>query len=351
MLFGSEQNPKGPGWRRLRKVEKDLSGTRVNFMAPPLRQPIPCGFEAESQPNSFDLNDPSIYSLFGDFDSEKQIYDALIWRSGWNYTGRPILDGETLGHLIMALCVQELRDLPVNHSLFQRSEMIELAKRLHDVTDLGQHHDGHSEDRDPFDLTRYRWPNHLSPINCQWLDRNGREWLYFETQPLWDGPTKFYWLTPISHQRYIMAHFHVNRWLYNAGNPFREQRSPIDNYRELMENIMNTMVVDLSPTSKNEQQMLHTLAQDFPFYHCSEQLVDQAKHTLYMWSAKGYRNKSKPKDADHRAPKEEVAAFIDQRIQPRPLPGCLAIGPAFEQADLAPSSHEGRPNLKLAENK
>ncbi|MCX2806737.1 hypothetical protein, partial [Microbulbifer thermotolerans] len=88
---------------------------------------------------------------------------------------------------------------------------------------LGSYHRGHSEGYDPHDLTdflglnREQWPDYLGPINSQWLERNGSEWLYFEVQPLWGGSDKFYWLSPIGHQRCLLALFMVKRRIHNAG--------------------------------------------------------------------------------------------------------------------------------------
>ncbi|WP_295803258.1 hypothetical protein [uncultured Microbulbifer sp.] len=341
MLFGNEKHPKGPSWRRLYNVDKYLSGTHVQLKTPPIRPPIPDGIDPDSVPDEFDLSDPQIYELFGGQDKNKKqdLYRALIWRNGWNFTGRPILDGETIGNLVATASVLDVRDMPVNRSLFQRSEMVELVRGIHTSSDLGQYHEGHAEDRNPFDLTSYRWPNSLSPLNTQWLERNnGCEWIYFEAQPLCNRPAEFYWLTPIGHQYCLMVHFYVNRWLRNAGNPFREQRSPIDNYRDLMEKIMETVVVELSESASLEKASIANPEGHYPFVNCTDTLVKEAKHTLYMWSGKGYTDENQPRQGgDHRAPKEDVAAFIDQRIQPHPLPGCLAIGPAYVEIEKTPN--------------
>ncbi|MBB5212122.1 hypothetical protein [Microbulbifer hydrolyticus] len=265
-----------------------------------------------------------------------------LWLSGWNFSGRPILDTATVGDLVLRLSVLKVSDLPVNQSLFARSAMVDLVRRLHETTDIGCYHKGHAENRDPFDLTQYQWPNYLSPINSQWLERNGTEWLYFETQPLWTGAQDFFWLTPIDHQYCVMGHFMVTQWLRNAGNPYRQaERSPTSNYRQLLESIMDTISIELSNEAKTAQQSRGSANIDYPLPNITDQMVTEAKHTLYMWSGKGYTDKSQPQQGgDHRAPKEDVAAFIDQRIQPRPLPGCLAIGPAFVQDEENPG---GRP--------
>lgn len=337
MFFGNEKNPKGPDWKRLRTVHKSVSGTQVQLSAPVLRLPLRGRSELEEQPDAFDLSDPAIYRPYEKSESEGGIQDALIWLSGWNFTGRPFLDGETLGDLVLRLSVLNVKDLPVNQSLFTHSTMVGLVERLHNTTDIGRYHAGHNEDRNPFDLTKYCWPNYLSPINSQWLSRNGTEWLYFETQPLWSGPHDFFWLSPIGHNQCLLGHFMVNQWLQNAGNPYRQaQRSPTTNYRELMERVMDTMVVRLSDVAEAERSSVRDQVGGYPLPGVSTDFVMQAKHTLYMWSGLEFADNSKPSVADQRAPKAEVARFIDQRIRPRPLSECLAIGSAsIEDASMA----------------
>lgn len=339
MWFGNEQNPRGPSWRAARPVIKHLSGTRVSLQAPPLRPNAYMSFAIGREPDVFDLEAPDTlepivydrhYPSPKPAGSERADRRLTIWSSGWNFTGRPLLDGASIGDLEVQMVVEEIDDLPVNCSLFRRDDLLRYAKGYFSEGWLGSFHEGYGEDRDPFDLTEYHWPCYLAPLNTQWLERNGSSWLYFESQPLRDGTDEFYWLCPVGHRRCLRVTFDVSRSLYNAGNPYREQRSPISNYLQLMENIMSTIVVELSESAEREQASIHNTEDHFPLFHCTETQVNEAKHTLYMWSGAGYWDKSQPKQGgDHRAPKEDVATFIDQRIKPRPLPGCLAIGPAF----------------------
>ncbi|MFD1215238.1 P-loop NTPase family protein [Microbulbifer celer] len=306
----------------------------------------------ENQADSFDLDSSEIWLPHEQEsrDGAKRIsHEVEIWTSGWNFTGRPLLDGESLGRLLMQIDLVEARDQPVNSSLLQRRELARLAQDYCTDDYLGSYHKGHAEDRNPFDLTQYRWPDYLGPINSQWLDRNGGEWLYFEAQPLHQHGDSFYWLHSIGHQRCLRVRFLVERSIPNAGNPYREQRSPLDNYRQLMENIMDSMTVELSEAASIEKSNIHNADGDYPLPHCTEQLVKEAKHTLYMWSGAGYTDRTQPKQGgDHRAPKEDVAAFIYQRVQPRPLPGCLAIGQAFlsdNESGPTPSPQADAPKL------
>lgn len=338
MWFGSEKNPKGPSWHKARPVVKELSGTRVSLQAPPLLPNAYMSFALGQEPDVFDLDATDTFELI-EYDrhnrslkpagSERADCRVTIWSSGWNFTGRPLLDGASIGDLEVQLVVEEVDELPVNSSLFRREDLLRYARGYFSEGWLGSYHEGYGENRDPFDLTEYLWPCYLAPLNTQWLELNGSNWFYFEAQPLRMGSDEFCWLCPIGHRRCLRATFDVSRSLYNAGNPYRKQRSPITNYLQLMENIMSTIVVELSESAKREQASIHDPEDGFPLFHCTETQVNEAKHTLYMWSGAEYRDKSQPKEGgDHRAPKEDVAAFIDQRIKPRPLPGCLAIGSA-----------------------
>ncbi|MFV8781051.1 hypothetical protein ACNKU7_01395 [Microbulbifer sp. SA54] len=296
-------------------------------------------FACDNEPNAFDLNAPGTFEAIDNtkapFPPGSEYADRRIkiWTCGWNFTGRPLLDRGSLGNLEVELVVEEIDELPINCSLFRRDDMLRYAKGLFSEDWLASCHLGYKEERDPFDLTKYRWRDHLAPLNNQWLARNGSHWLYFEAQSLHIRSDEFYWLCPIGHRRCLRATFSVSRWLSNTSNAYRKQRSPITNYRELMEKIMSTITVQLSEAARQEQASIANPEGHYPLFQCTKTEVEQAKHILYMWSDKGYRDKSKPKDADHRAPKEEVAAFVEERIQPRPLPGCLAIGPAHLPGD------------------
>ncbi|WP_226704733.1 hypothetical protein [Microbulbifer elongatus] len=358
MWFGSEQNPKGPNWHKARPVIKNLSGTRIALHAPPLQSNAYMPFAFDDEPDSFDLDSPDTleaidYRSPKPSGSERSDRRTTIWSSGWNFTGRPLLDGASIGDLQVELVLEEIDELPINCSLFRREDLIRYAKGYFSEGWLGNFHHGFGEphERNVYDLSPPRWSNYLAPLNNQWLVLNGQDWLYFEVQPLRESTDDFYWLCPIGHRRCLRATYSVSRHLSNAGNSYRRERSPIENYRDLMEKIMSTIIVELSETARQQQRSVENPEAQYPLFHCTAAQVEEAKHVMYMRSDICYRDKLKPEDADHRAPKEEVAAFIDQRIQPRPLPGCLAIGPAFEQADPTPSSHKDRANLKLAQNK
>ncbi|WP_066959300.1 hypothetical protein [Microbulbifer sp. Q7] len=359
MWFGNEQNPKGPSWHKARPVIKELSDTRVALQAPPLQPNVYMPFAFDDEPDCFDLDSPDTletidYRSPKPSGSERSDRRITIWSSGWNFTGRPLLDGHSIGDLQVELVLEEIDELPINCSLFRREDLTRYAKGYFSEGWLGSFHHGFGEpdERNIYDLSPPRWPNYLAPLNNQWLGLNGQNWLYFEAQPLREGSDDFYWLCPIGHRRCLRATFSVARHLSNAGNSYRIQRSPIDNYRDLMEKIMSTITVELSEQSRQEQLSIENPENHYPLFHCTAAQVEQAKHILYMRSDICYRDKSKPQDADHRAPKEDVAAFIEQRIQPRPLPGCLAIGPAFSKTDTVAPKTSPPAEIKLqTENK
>ncbi|MFD1215245.1 hypothetical protein [Microbulbifer celer] len=82
MFFGNEKNPKGPAWRRLQSMEKNVSGTWIRFSAPMLRLPLRGRSDLEEQPDTFDLGDSSIYKPYESSGSENDIQDVRIWLSG-----------------------------------------------------------------------------------------------------------------------------------------------------------------------------------------------------------------------------------------------------------------------------
>ncbi|MCX2806732.1 hypothetical protein, partial [Microbulbifer thermotolerans] len=102
-----------------------------------MRLPVHGRRGLEEQADSFDLDSPDIYIPYAPWDPdnpEKDIpgdpktYSAKIWLSGWNFTGRPILDGDSIGDLVLKLDVLEARNLPVNASLFRREDLKDLAQ-------------------------------------------------------------------------------------------------------------------------------------------------------------------------------------------------------------------------------
>ncbi|SHF92383.1 hypothetical protein SAMN04487965_2964 [Microbulbifer donghaiensis] len=236
----------------------------------------------------------------------------------------------------MLVNINRVKDLSINESLFDNRVLSReaylqlLSSKLHDF------HEGHSDD--PLDLTPYRWPSYLGPINCQWLAHNGNDWLYFESQPLVSGGEIVSWQTAIDDRHYLSCRFVITRSARNAGNPYRiEHRVSKKNFLCLMHQIMNSLNLELSPeaAARRAQIQAQPGASDKPLLGCTPEQIKEAKHVLYMWSGRGYQEEGKNREDDHRANPEDVVAFIDERIKPRPLPNSYPPG---EVLKLSPKS-------------
>ncbi|SHF92422.1 hypothetical protein SAMN04487965_2965 [Microbulbifer donghaiensis] len=232
--------------------------------------------------------------------------------------------------------INALEDLPVNESLFDNRVLAREVYKQFELTKLLDLHRGRSDD--PLDITPYRWPSYIGPINCQWLSLQGADWLYLEDQPLLKIEQTINWNIAIDDKRYLTFRFSFTRSARNAGNPYRiEHRVPKDNFLGLMHQIMNSLNLELSPeaAARRAQIQAQPGASDKPLLGCTPEQVKEAKHTLYMWSGRGYQEEGKDRDDDHRANPEDVAAFIDERIKPRPLPNSYPPG---ELLKLSPQS-------------
>lgn len=336
MIFGNEKNPKGPSFRKARAVEKRLSGSRIRFLAPPHHDPLSSIQDWETEPASQDIFDRSRYRPLSWVrkSGERHEFDNLrvlrVYSSRWGFTGLPILQGYC-GHVNFLIDVNAVEDLPVNESLFENHVLAREAYRAFDLTELQDLHKGHSDD--PTDYTPYRWPSYLGPLNCQWLEHGGSDWLYFENQPLVNDAEMVVWNAAIDDKHYLSCRFVIKRSARNAGNAYRiEQRVPRDNFLKLMQQIMDSLTLELAPeaATRRAQVQAQPGASNKPLLGFTQEQLEEAKHVLYMWSDREYEDSSKGEDDDHRASREEVAAFVDERIKPRPLPNSYPPGELLE---------------------
>lgn len=333
MIFASKKTPKGPAWKKPLTIVKTFSGFEIKFTTPE-RGDAP-GLDGDEYPeNEFDLfgNDFEAQENIDGRKSES-IFEKPIYAEGWKFYGNPLIERNQLGHVVCGIRIGQIKDLPVNRSLMQREELLRQLERLFSESDIGGYHTGYGETEDPFDLTEYRWPNCLAPLNSQWIKINGVEWLYAESLPLHHLSDSNYWITPLTHDRYLIVRYFIQRYCANSGNPFRsEEATPIIAYRELGERLMSTMQLKLPREWHSERKNFRQEDIRFPLPELDAQKLPPAVYTMYQWSGAEYFGKNRISDEDPRAPREQVAAFIHRRIQPRPLPGCIAIteAPAVE---------------------
>ena len=166
------------------------------------------------------------------------------------------------------------------------------------------------------------------------MARGDADWLYIEDQPLADGLSTIFWFTALSDNHYFSARFFIRRSAINAGNPYRiEQRVSSDNFLAFMHKIMDSFKIELSPSAQAEKERVQQQIpqQSKPILSCSAEQVELAKKVLHHYSGHGYRGESKDPNETHRADPKDVAAFIDERIKPKPLPGSNINGPALNE--------------------
>ncbi|WP_444932109.1 hypothetical protein ACJJIF_10180 [Microbulbifer sp. SSSA002] len=347
--------PRPPSFRRSRKLEKEFSGCDLYFEAPPYSDPFSDIQDWETEPDSFDIFSPDGYRpiKYYDFhDTNKLIEFPFIqalplFSSRWAFKGVPIIQGYG-GYVGLGVIINAIEDLPVNESMFHDKVFVREVYRKYNLTNLQDLNKGLKSD--PFDLTQYRWSNYFGPLNCQWLELSGVDWLYFESQPLVSGMDRISLHTAITDKHILGCHFSLDRAGLNAGNAFRQnQRTPWDNYINFIQRIMDSIRLELSPelSIRRAEVQSQPEANSKPIFGCTPQQVEEAKHVMQMWSGRGYKDSRRDKNESHRATPEEVSAFIDKRIQPRPLHNSYPLGEKIEVVPRLPPELLKRPLMGL----
>ncbi|WP_445363482.1 hypothetical protein ACJJIQ_01510 [Microbulbifer sp. ANSA003] len=332
-------------------MEKDISGCKFTFTAPPYSDPFSDNQEWETEPTYFDiLNDegyqPITYKSFRDLDEEIEFPHVQFlntYSSRWAFKGMPILQSYG-GFIGLCVGVEFVGDLPINETLFNNNTFLKEVYRTYELTKLQSFNSGLVSD--PFDLTQYRWPSYLGPLNSQWVEHGGVDWLYFETQPLVNGSDTLCWQTAISDKHILSFNFSIRRSGLNAGNAFRmNQRTSLDNYICFIKRIMDSLVLELPPELSARRMEIHSVpsAASKSLFGCSTQQIEDAKYVMQMWSGRGYRDAKRDKNESHRATFEEVSTFIDKRIQPRPLENSYSLGEKIEIISRVPSNITNKP--------
>lgn len=329
MIFGNRKRPKGPGWKNSVPIEKVISEGRLKFTVPKLTRAG--GFLQDQHPEKeFDTESGEyqpVESAQGD--TLENLQKKSIFSAAWNFYGNPLLERRELAHVVCSMFVIKISDMPVNKSVFRREDLLHSANILVKNSYLGGVHRGHAEEESFFDLTEYEWPNFLAPVNQQWILNNGTEWLYFEAQPLNQDVDQSWWLTPVDHDKYLAITFSVHRYCSNTGNPYRREcETPLRSYLNFSEKIMSSLSLEISEKTAERKDAESGRNINFPLDKFVISNLAPAIHTSFMWSGKGYYGNNRISDKDARAPVEKVKAFIFERIQPRPLPGCVAIADA-----------------------
>ncbi|WP_444943845.1 hypothetical protein ACJJIK_00140 [Microbulbifer sp. ZKSA006] len=327
MKFIKEIFPRAPSFRRARKIEKNLSGCQLSFIAPPYSDPFSSIEDWETEPDSIDIFNKSAYHSI-EYKSAKDLDKHIeypnikvigLFSSIWAFKSMPFFSSYG-GAVRCGIGIASIDDLPINETLLDNKTLLQEVFRRYDLTRLQNFNSGINSDF--FDLTQYRWPKYLGPLNSQWVQQGGLDWLYLETQPLVSDPDSISWHTAISNKQILSCYFTIIRSGSNAGNAFRiNQRTPWDNYIEFVQRIMDSLKLKLSPELSAHRIEVKSQpgANSKPIFGCTPQQIEDAKYVMQMWSGRGYRDSKRDKNESHRASPKEVSEFIDKRIQPRPL--------------------------------
>lgn len=324
MLFGTEKYPKPPSFKRAKCHTTSLSGNRLSFKVPPS-----FGFDShyqESVEPEIDIFQSEIYQPFIKSGETESRFDAellSLFVGSWQFKGIPFLQ-DYYGEVILNIKIFDLSVLPEGESLFDSGIFSREVDRWIDEGILSKTHQGIGETS--YDFGIGQWPNFLSPVNGQWLERNGLDWYYFESCPLWGKSTRCTWQTPIGHRNYLQINFSINKSTYNAGNPYRvDQRIPSTAYLDYIHKVMDGLELTLSAEALKQQSEIPLERRQLrPNLACTAEQIEQAKYVTYMWSGMEYTEKN-CQDHMGRASKEEISKYIDEKIKFRPLPGSYSV--------------------------
>ncbi|MFD1215924.1 hypothetical protein [Microbulbifer celer] len=320
MLIGTEKKPKGPDFSAARKIEKNISGAKLSFLSPPHNDAFSNLNSWEEEADSLDTNDVNQFKpkKLPDDSSSREVSWSRVYSSTWEYRGLPIIQGYC-GHMNLLVDVNKFHSLPVNENLLDSQVLAEQIYQHYRASILDDMHEGFSDD--PKDVTTYHWPSSLGPINNQWVSRGGRDWFYFEDQPLVSNTEIVEWHTALDPKHSLVFRFVITRSAPNAGNPFQiNKRISLESFTALMHKIMDTVNLETAPTLEEPASgQGNPNNSTKPVFTPSKEEVEEAKYVMWMWSARGYTNPDRNKESSHRANREEVSTFIDEKIKPRPL--------------------------------
>ncbi|WHI46631.1 hypothetical protein ACJJIW_20070 [Microbulbifer sp. JMSA004] len=336
---------RGPNFRRARRVEKTLSGSKLSFMVPPPSDPLSSSQKWDVEPEEFDIYEAKSYRPIS-YRSSKNLDEKInfpaikylkIFSSCWGVKSRPVLGGYG-GNIKLFATVVSIEDLPINESLFDTNVLAKEVYRKYELIDLHNFDPGLK--KDPFDLTQYRWPSYFGPINCQWVKQDGKSWLYFESQPLRNKPDRISWHTALTDKHFLSFRFDITRSASNAGNAYRvNQCIPWEDQISFAQDVVDSLCLNL--TSDLSDRLVKVQAEpeanDKPILSFTSRQESDAKHVMRMWSSSGYIAPDQGGSGDNRASADEVSTFIDKRIQHRPLHNSYPLGDKIEVVSRIPT--------------
>lgn len=219
-LIGSKQNPRGPGFRRNRPHQLELSGTRIIFRTPPNSD---INVQFKKKPEKYNLYDLQIPAL--DPESNELPWKT-IYTEGWSFFGLPVIQSE-IGCLTMAVVIVHNNR---HGNLFSPDNFI---KALDEKIKL---------DYGP-GSGMYQY---ISCLDWQVQQVHGNDWVRFNSERIGDLHNYAVWVIPISEEH--MLFFGFPHFVHRPGTKLNEA------YRILEDQIMSTVTIEWSEDILRQKQ-------------------------------------------------------------------------------------------------
>ncbi len=192
--------------------------------------------EPDTIPHNFDL----VYSQ--EIQQRGDASALIIHSSSWKYTTTGLLRSYR-GHVNMFVELVKCNNLSVNESIYTKDVFERVINSEICNSFLGKKHP--KSNVGSFRINPDEWPSYLCPLNCKTIRVNSRNWLYYDSQPLVDGPTNVIISTPIGHDTYIEASFTIVRSTPKSLNA-SESIFDISEFSKLVKNITKSIKVSVN---------------------------------------------------------------------------------------------------------
>ena len=243
--------PKGPSFRWARTIKSDIDGTKIEFKAPKdrshrlkLKQYLPDRYYRSSNYACGELNFRDLYdeqdahlNLGNHFEKLPFLYQSWAFYGPW-FTG-------TVAELSLSFNILKTKNYPEGMSVFHPRAMEQVIGDY--LTYLfSRHIDFTRDDTQDFDAPMDWQPLHHLPVNAVRLTSVPRDFSPHKT-------IEHLMFFPILDDLIACLHFMPSRLL---GLPRSEldKRVSVEPMYELMDNIINSIELELSPEAKVQQE-------------------------------------------------------------------------------------------------
>jgi len=220
-LIGSKQYPRGPGFKRARAHQLDLSGTRVEFKTPP-NSDVMVPFDP--MPEKYNLYDEKVRNY-----KPKKPTD-MHWRTlyteGWSFFGVPLVQGE-IGQLNLGVFFVHT---PRHGNLFNPDNFLNALDER-----LGGRYGPISEQH-----------RAIARIDWQLKTIHGNDWVRYWNQKIDVLNNGVEWVTPITEEH--MLFFGFPHFINRPNTRLNEA------YSKLEDQIMSTVKIDWSADILRQKQ-------------------------------------------------------------------------------------------------